>query len=740
MKASSSTLHKSSPTAAVHFKTAPRTSPSASEEEVASQGKPPLSKPASNKLHTLAVFTAVAVTPFLFVVVLSIVLEIRSYFTSQPTQQFCCPNELLTVLRGVNSSIDPCDDFYQYVCSRIDAGEVQHVSPPFRVIQQLNLLEVANPGESGSAAGEMLATIKRGVWDAEQSGGEDIGDYVTAISKALRLAPEMDLLRMVRFMAELSLRYGLSTVVSFEVSEAGDILIIKINDGCISQNRNTDMLHFALESFNNVVNATVDLQGLQVVEETVIALRRSKAPKILYQPINNSPFEDLKDGDWNAIINDLVLPVHPNANTVETHQNDKVNALLDNFAYSPHQPATIAYVAVCSALSTRDLIEEAALKPGAQSLSACQVMDICEIEQAYMAHLLSGHHMNEYVAALFTKMRDNVFQHANASLGKVYQEEVSRKLQGLRLVLPEEIVASDIPVPTVAGTFADTFIAARSYVFEVRKAKVARNIPNVDDLFLPAMVRNGDVAYVPTNLYAIVQQHVQRMVVLDVPVLGVDMAYQLWSFLLEQSWPSEISRSIETYKSCFKGSRSADYLKTAYTALGVVSAVDAMMAVDWNVVGSVNGTETTVGRLVYLMQLYATPTVEVFSDDTPGVTPIFVGRDAEGNRSRPSSGNRVRWILGIGTPQRTFTKNVEEWDMPVSIFVFTAILLGLLIVLAVLILWRALSGDKDTSKTSTWEGGEEDIEGFGLAIRPFRGRRASMNETVTDAVELLIAR
>ncbi|KAL1477303.1 hypothetical protein MTO96_035843 [Rhipicephalus appendiculatus] len=112
-----------------------------------------------------------------------------------------------------------------------------------------------------------------------------------------------------------------------------------------------------------------------------------------------------------------------------------------------------------------------------------------------------------------------------------------------------------------------------------------------------------------------------------------------------------------------------------------------------------------------LEALYATPVVEVVvSEDTPGATPIFVGRDAEGNRGRPSSGNRVRWIPGIPSPQRK--EEAEEWDMPTSLFVFTALLLGLLIVLAALILWVVLSGDKDTSETTTWEGEEEDIDDF----------------------------
>ncbi|KAL3191520.1 hypothetical protein MRX96_059767 [Rhipicephalus microplus] len=138
------------------------------------------------------------------------------------------------------------------------------------------------------------------------------------------------------------------------------------------------------------------------------------------------------------------------------------------------------------------------------------------------------------------------------------------------------------------------------------------------------------------------------------------------------------------------------------------------------------------------------PTVEaVFSPDTPAVTPIFVGRDTEGHRSRPSSGNRVHWMPGIPSPKHTkLTKHVRKLDVPVSIFVFTVLLLGLLIALAILTLWIILSSEKGASETTTWEGEEdEDSENFRLVARPFeRPRARNDNETVTDVVQLFSAR
>ncbi|KAL1444708.1 hypothetical protein MTO96_045435 [Rhipicephalus appendiculatus] len=105
-----------------------------------------------------------------------------------------------------------------------------------------------------------------------------------------------------------------------------------------------------------------------------------------------------------------------------------------------------------------------------------------------------------------------------------------------------------------------------------------------------------------------------------------------------------------------------------------------------------------------LEAVYAQTNVEVFPALVPvAVPPIFVGRDAEGNRirpGRPSDGKRVRWLFW---QQRQGNK--DDWDVPCSVrtLSFAAIALGILTVFVIVALWVGVRNQKDASETTSPE-------------------------------------
>ncbi|KAL1421790.1 hypothetical protein MTO96_022837 [Rhipicephalus appendiculatus] len=173
--------------------------------------------------------------------------------------------------------------------------------------------------------------------------------------------------------------------------------------------------------------------------------------------------------------------------------------------------------------------------PGQMTDVPCQVLQVCELEDRLVTDMVRSARMDNRIQSVFSKTRTAVIRRAKGHpmFEATSERELSNEMSKLRLVLPQEIVVSDIPIPTVSNTFAANLLRARSYIYDVRRAKVARNVPSAENLFLPALFRHRDVIYFPTNLYVLLNQAPNATGALDIPAFGVGMAAQMWTFLLE---------------------------------------------------------------------------------------------------------------------------------------------------------------------------------------------------------------
>ncbi|KAK8780507.1 hypothetical protein V5799_018153 [Amblyomma americanum] len=569
-------------------------------------------KASSSFLPVVGAFLGAAISTFFLVLVAMAVLSrSKSDPSIQTVSSFCCTDEALTVLRVLDLGTDPCEDFYAHVCSRVDAGAPEHLSPIFRATMKRKLVEWGAETPGPSAAAQMLAALKKPIREEEELLGEDIAVFVTAIAQVAAVNKKMELPHAVRLFAELSVRYGLPTVVSITVSEDGTVATIRKNDGCVLDTDQTDDLGTAVDSFNKALNDVVTLQQLQQLEDQLSSTQGSnKAPKTVSRSIDLSPFSGLSEREWQAIVQDLILSLHPNVTAVKTQEEDRLSEFLEILVKAPGQSTTLAYAVICTALMSRDKLYDVLPADAANGIS-CELLRVCEVEEAFFAEALSSSRMDKYVRGLFAKIRLNVIDQAavHPMLGGASKGQISQELNKLRVMVPAEIVASDIQVPNVSKTFFASLLGARSYVFDVRKTMLSRKIPDANSLSLPAIARRGDVIYVPTNVYALLGHKPSRVAALGIPVVGVDMAAEMWSFLLERPWPKEISKSIETGLECFaqkpsNHSHHDESLRTATVALGVASAIDAMITTEWDTAAVVNHTAVSLGQLVYLKWLY----------------------------------------------------------------------------------------------------------------------------------------
>ncbi|KAH7938905.1 hypothetical protein HPB52_002193 [Rhipicephalus sanguineus] len=561
--------------------------------------------------------TVLVVSTFLGVALSAVVLGLLLLATfgrpsvsrsSENASSFCCPDEARAVLRGLNASVDPCEDFYGYVCSMADDGTTVRLSPTIRVAVMRRRLELAAVGAGTTAAGRMLASIKKHFLEKEESLQEDIADFAAAILATGLANERMNLSRMVRFFAQLSFRYALPGVLSFSVPKVGTALLIERNDHCFLDDDNS-FVEPAVYNVNGALKASVTVDQLAQLERHLPVRQRVDASRTRSQALDVSPFSALSQGDWAAIVDDVIRSVYPNLTETTTRGEERLDDVLSFLADASRQPTTIAYAIVCTAVTSLEKIDDGAigLREHPKHIS-CKALGIGEIEDRIVMDAVHSGGMDDYIRATFTKTRTNVMHRAKGHpmfYGTPGQELVG-ELERLKLMLPEDIIASDIPVPDLSETFAHNLFAARSYAFDVRKARVARNIPSADELLLSSLVRNGHVIYVPTNMYALLHHKVHNTVALDATALAMEIANQMWSFLLERPWSPKTRENIELRLECFaerylNGSKSQ---ATATNALAVVSAIDASMTARSNIIGIVDGTKMSTGRLAYITWVY----------------------------------------------------------------------------------------------------------------------------------------
>ncbi|KAH7933785.1 hypothetical protein HPB49_017249 [Dermacentor silvarum] len=561
-------------------------------------------------LPAVAVFLGAAFSAFLLALVLVALLgSARAGRSSRNVSSFCCSNEAFVVLSVINSSIEPCEDFYAYVCSRVDAGTANYLSSAFRSTTYRGLLQSSAVGSGRTASGRMLASLNNRFQNGGTHFGEDVADFVTAILSSGLADQQMNSSRMVRFFADLSLKYGLPAVISFSVGKAGTALTIERNDDCFSDDSYKSSATPGLHAVNEALNVSVTIDQLAHIEGNLMKPRRTSAPETVSQESHISPFASLSESHWAAIMNDVILPAYPNVTTVVFQKGDNLNDILSVLINIHSQPAAVAYAIVCTALTTRDRIDNS--EPGQLMEISCHVLDICEIEERLVIDAIQNVHMENHIRSAFAETRTNVIERAKGHpmFHGTSQQELTDELNKVSLMLPKEIVVSDVPFPAVSKTFAANLLKARSYVYEVRKAKAARKVPSADSLFLPTLVRHGDVIYFPTNLYVLLNQSPDFNGALDIPTFRLDMAVQMWSFLLERRWSPKTRENIDARLKCFRkmyfnDSADEDSLKTATAALSVRSSVDDAVTPQWHIIETVNNTKMSVARLVYLMWVY----------------------------------------------------------------------------------------------------------------------------------------
>ncbi|KAH6938854.1 hypothetical protein HPB50_013655 [Hyalomma asiaticum] len=546
-------------------------------------------------------------------------------------QGFCCKDEAAQVASALNSSGDVCEDFYGYVCSRQEEPSANYMSPMFHIFMKWRLVQMLRLSSRRSDAGALMAALRSGLAAKQAPLGLSPVAVVNMTSAIATWAKGVlrvtDVTRFVRFFAEASLRYGLPSVVSFiPSSPASDgspsTLSLVRNDECDTVLASRIWTAAAaLQAFNKIWSTTVEVEHVVNFGRALSKLRNQNNAENVTVSLTASPFLSLTNNAWSEIVSEYVSPVYPSVGTIRQIKSDRLNEVLGAIANAANREVATAYVVTCTSLNTCNAMHTATeeRRTGVQ-LPSCEELAVCELEEEFKAEAVSTQKADEYVRDFFAHVVDNVAARAVASstpglFSSRDKKKVIRYLKEMKVMLPKEIVATDLRVPkfNASHSFAENLLLARSYSFDLRKARVAARIPSVHHLLRPEVVMRDSVVFVPSNLYMLLKINASAIRSVNVPAIGVGMAMEVWSFLLQMTtWSQETLVNIEAWRKCFRGTQQANrnedndrsWLKVFSLSLAFASVIDPQRQQGWSNSHTVGRVTLTEGQLSYLLWVY----------------------------------------------------------------------------------------------------------------------------------------
>lgn len=559
-----------------------------------------------------------------------IVLAMLYVFVDRPRGQaisnqgeFCCEAEARQLIAVINASVDACDDFYQHVCMRAADIESTYVSPMFKVAIYWKEVEIM--GSGGTPAGLLISALSPVLPPAELMQETDVANFTRAIVEAAHHLPAAvtKAPALVAFFAEMSLVYRMPAPVSFSFSakESGapaTTLGLARRTDCFSEAESHDWVESGLGVLNAAlkINVTVD-QLLAFAKRLTFPRVMMSATKYTVKHVDSVPFEGVSPREWEDILKQYVFPLQPAVKTLSFRKEHNLSELVTQLSDAANQPVSVAYAVLCTARKASIEVTNALFDYNNRfSLCVPNRLHLCALEDVVRAHMVSNRVEDAYLRDLLVRMRGNVIRDAVASnlFAGNDRDSVASQLDRVKLMLPKETTGvENVPAPDAltAGNLASTVLKARSYVFNITRAQVASNIPSRDFLSEARLKRRRDILYVTTNLYVQLKFLSRDKGFLVLPIVGVDMAAELWAFLLENTaWSNETLAKIASFYACFRdsyfGGRDDAGMATdmAHMALGLRSTKDVLERVDWRSPHEVDGMRFTQQQMLYYLLVY----------------------------------------------------------------------------------------------------------------------------------------
>ncbi|KAH7937477.1 hypothetical protein HPB49_012652 [Dermacentor silvarum] len=533
------------------------------------------------------IFTAAAAIVAMVAIILLLSMYEKPSTRRSTSAPFCCPDVLRQLLSAANLTVDPCRSIFGYTCyayvaTRSDARE------PVRL--NTDPLDGFPKTEAGRAIAAYYRACVLSLNKRDSAVGKPSASALVAVAHPARSA-SVTSQGVLELIMNLSLKYGLPSVVEFSVGAGPDLTrFLTISASSLSasnENHSPDRLKTmktnALETLNSVLYSEVSVSDvdafLRDLEKFNVGTTNNYT---LYSMGDVSP--EISLAQWKDLLSSAGITDSASIFSIPKEALKGMFSLV--LKPERRQTAVVSALVVASVKLTSIVFIEANSREAKAKVCRSRAKELLPLWILDGVQLSQSPAQDVAVRKAHAIVADAVTRKAKSGMAGDDFSKLKETLKDVRVILPSEVVPADLTIPVMTSEYALAELVTRAYMLRARQyQRFTLAIPEDllrDFLKNHATIRHN-ISAVPAVVYNLLSFSNVTDPLLLSSTVGVYLADSLWRFVFESKWSNASNEALNGYRSCIEnGSRSLIEWPSKLLWLSVQTSVEISKDADWD--------------------------------------------------------------------------------------------------------------------------------------------------------------
>ncbi|KAH6929004.1 hypothetical protein HPB50_022381 [Hyalomma asiaticum] len=484
----------------------------------------------------------------------------------------CCASELRLLSQLINTTINPCRNLFARVCASYKRNETPGSLRDIRLGE-----EPARYRPTGSETGRLINKHFQVCLRAMSKAEELAPETVASITEFMGREAFKTETNMLRFVVEITLRYGLQTTVLFLTTDMREIIkkhvktyqqrpgtnvsavvitrpVLLEIEGSVSPLYDRVRLE-ALEAVNEALSTNVTTHDIEALVRNLTLVEDEMELVSSDVDVLTTMVPSVPGAQWRMLLDDIAGTTlgedvfHTSTSAIK----HRLGVLLD----VKSQPTTVAFLIVDAASNFILNMMKSRLKTSIYE----RYFRRCNEEGQTLVPLLAIHRLRltagqkraEQFRTIFERIASLVADTAPRFAAPKDAESVKQYVYRFRMTLPVDIFRLNASLPTLGDRYAWNYMQLQASGWTAQRMPLPKNVPRKtikDSIETKHLTVLDDTIYVSLGLYTAMNISNDYDPAIAYATIGMSLADALWNSVFKRHFSHKTTRLFDVVKKC----------------------------------------------------------------------------------------------------------------------------------------------------------------------------------------------